>query len=296
MLEVKDLTKIYNGKRVLDGVNLSVKEGEIFGLLGPNGAGKTTLLNIILGIKKANSGEVNILGYNSAVNPQPLKERIGVQLETSTLPGLMNVNEALGLFHSFFSEPLSLKKVIEIFSLDDYLNYRIGTLSRGWKQRLEISLALIGNPDIIFLDEPTSGLDPHIKSELWDIFMDLRNENKTLVLCTHYIEEAEKICDRVGIIDRGKIVAMDSPSKLIEDFGFKEKVTIYKIHDSKKLLANTKLKKVQLIGNNAHIYTNNSKEVIQELENIDADYTEFKVSKINLNDVFLRLTGKEIKR
>lgn len=296
MIEVKDLTKIYNGKRVLDGVNLSVQEGEIFGLLGPNGAGKTTLLNIILGIRKANSGKVDILGYNPAVNPQPLKEKIGVQLETSTLPGLMNVKEALGLFHSFFSKPLGLEKVIDMFSLDDYLNHRIGTLSRGWKQRLEIGLALIGNPDIIFLDEPTSGLDPHIKSELWDIFMDLRNENKTIVLCTHYIEEAEKICDRVGIIDNGKIVAMDSPSKLIEDFGFKEKVTIYKIDNPKKLLVNTKLKKIQLIGNNVHIYTNDSREIINELGKIDANYREFKVSKINLNDVFLKLTGKEIKR
>ena len=294
MIEVKDLTKIYNGKKVLDRVNLAIEKGEIFGLLGPNGAGKSTLIAIMLGLKKASSGKVSILGYNPDANPSFLKERIGVQLETTTLPGLMKVKEALRLFHSFFSNPMSLESIINMFELESYLNYKIGTLSKGWKQRLEIALALIGNPEILFLDEPTSGLDPHIKNTLWDIFLTLRNEKKTIVLSTHYIEEAEKLCDRVSIIDKGKIIITESPDNLIGNFGFEEKVTVYKSHNAKKLLKNTTFKNVQLSGNNAVMYTNNTKEVVSELEKTDIAFTDFKVSRVNLNDVFLKLTGKEI--
>ncbi len=296
MIEVKGLTKIYDGKKVLYNLNLTIQRGEIYWLLGPNGAGKSTLINIILGLKKANAGEISILGYNPEKNPPFLKARIGVQLETSTVPGLMKVREALCLFHSFFSNPVSMEKIIRMFELNEYLNYKVGILSRGWKQRVEIALALIGNPEIIFLDEPTSGLDPHIKNALWNIFLELRNEKKTILLCTHYIEEAEKLCDRVSIIDNGKIVVTDSPIKLIEDFGFKEKVTVYKSHIVERILTNTFFKNVQLLGENAVIYTNNTRRIIEELENMGLSFTEFKVSRVNLNDVFLKLTGKEIKK
>jgi len=294
-IEVKDITKSYNGKAVLDKVSLTIRKGEIFGLLGPNGAGKTTLISIILGLKNPNAGEVSILGHNPVRNPIPLKEKIGVQLETSTLPGLMKVGEALSLFHSFFSNPVSIKEITEMFELTDYLNYKYGTLSKGWKQRVEIALALIGNPEIVFLDEPTSGLDPHIKETLWNIFLKLRNDGKTLLLCTHYIEEAEKLCNRVSIIDKGRIVVTDSPENLIKDFGFNAKVTVYKQKNTDSLLKDPAFKNVQISGENAQIYCNDTKSVIKELENIGIDFTEFKVTRVNLNDVFLKLTGKEIR-
>ena len=294
VIELKNITKSYSGKKVLDNVNLSVNKGEIFGLLGPNGAGKSTLISIILGLKSTDSGKVSILGYNPLKNPTDLNERIGVQLESSTIPGLMKVKEALELFSSFFSHPVSIEKIIDTFELTDYLNYKFGTLSKGWKQRLEIALALIGNPEVVFLDEPTSGLDPHIKEILWNIFLSLRNEGKTLFLCTHYIEEAEKLCDEVSIIHRGKIVVTDSPSNLIRDFGFKEKVTIYKKDNVEKLLKNVFFKDLKLTGENGVIYTNNTREVIGKLEELKVDFAEFKVARVNLNDVFLKLTGKEI--
>ncbi len=215
VIEVEDLGKIYGDRQVVRGVNFEVYEGEVFGLLGENGAGKTTFLEIIEGLRKASSGTTRVLGMDSAGDIAAIKQRIGVQLQASAYFENLTLNEILELFRSFYHQGLEPAELLAMVNMADRGKMRVSQLSGGMKQRFSIVAALVNDPDIVFLDEPTTGLDPIARLNLWDLVRKIKDQGKTVILTSHYLEEAEALCDRVGIIKEGEILAMDTVANLI---------------------------------------------------------------------------------
>ena len=218
-LVVRGLKKSYDDVVAVDGLDLEVHNGECFGLLGPNGAGKTTTIEICEGLLARDAGEVVVLGQTWEANADELRERLGIQLQDTQLADKLTVLETLDLFRSFYRRGRNTKEVIEIVQLEEKTNARIGTLSGGQKQRLAIACALVGDPELLFLDEPTTGLDPQSRRQLWGLIEDFRATGRTIVLTTHYMDEAERLCERVAIVDHGQVIAMGSPNELIETIG-----------------------------------------------------------------------------
>ena len=214
-IAVADLHKRYGPVRAVDGISFAVAHGEVFGMLGPNGAGKTTTVEIIAGLAAADSGRVTVLGYDVARQPRAVKERIGVQLQTPALLPRLKVAELLDLFAGFFTDARPTAELLRLVGLEEQRNRLAGTLSGGQVQRLSLALALVNRPAIVFLDEPTTGLDPQARVNLWELIETLRAGGTTVFLTTHYMEEAERLCDRVAIVDHGRIVALDTPRALI---------------------------------------------------------------------------------
>jgi ABC-2 type transport system ATP-binding protein len=200
-------------------LELSVTIGECFGLLGPNGAGKTTTIEILEGLLEPTSGTVQILGHAWGHDEQIIKQRIGISLQETQLSERLSVHETLTLFRSFYRSGITPDEAIRRVSLEEKKDARVGKLSGGQKQRLAVATALVGNPDLLFLDEPTTGLDPSSRRQLWDIIRTFRREGRTILLTTHYMEEAERLCDRVAIVDQGKVIALGSPRQLIASLG-----------------------------------------------------------------------------
>jgi len=218
-LVVRGLKKSYGDVVAVDGLDLEVRNGECFGLLGPNGAGKTTTIEICEGLLASDAGEVVVLGQTWEANADDLRERLGIQLQDTQLADKLTVRETIDLFRSFYRRSRDAKEVIEIVQLDEKANARVGTLSGGQKQRLAIACALVGDPELLFLDEPTTGLDPQSRRQLWGLIEDFRSTGRTIVLTTHYMDEAERLCERVAIVDHGHVIAMGSPNELIETIG-----------------------------------------------------------------------------
>ena len=200
----------------MDGLDLSVRRGECFGLLGPNGAGKTTTIEICEGLLAADSGTVEVLGRSWSGDERDLKERLGVQLQDTKLAEKLTVEETLNMFRSFYRERKTVDEVIDLVELGEKRRSWVGKLSGGQKQRLAIACALVGDPEILFLDEPTTGLDPQSRRQLWDLIVQFRSSGRTIVITTHYMEEAERLCDRVAIVDHGKVIAQGTPRELID--------------------------------------------------------------------------------
>jgi ABC-2 type transport system ATP-binding protein len=215
-LRVQGLRKAYDDVVAVDGLDLQVQTGECFGLLGPNGAGKTTTIEICEGLLPADSGSVEVLGRRWESDARDLRELLGIQLQDTQLSEKLTVDETLTLFQSFYREARDVGGVINQVELEEKRNSRVGALSGGQKQRLAIACALVGNPQLLFLDEPTTGLDPVARRQLWDLISKFQAEGKTIVLTTHYMEEAERLCDRVAIVDHGHVIAMGTPSELID--------------------------------------------------------------------------------
>jgi ABC-2 type transport system ATP-binding protein len=216
----KDLVKSYRGGvQAVRGLDLEVYEGECFGLLGPNGAGKTTTIEILEGLLAPTSGEVQVLGRSWGSREKELRSRIGISLQETKLPEKITVREILRLFRSFYPRGLEPEEAIRLVGLEEKTNARTGKLSGGQRQRLAIACALAGDPDLLFLDEPTTGLDPHARRQLWDILNTFKSRGKTILLTTHYMDEAERLCDRVAIVDRGRVIALGSPPELIASLG-----------------------------------------------------------------------------
>ncbi|WP_029138719.1 ABC transporter ATP-binding protein [Nakamurella lactea] len=214
MIEVRDLRKVYGPKTVVDGVSFSVEPGEIFGILGPNGAGKTTTVECIGGLRQRDGGSITVAGMDPAREGRAFREALGIQLQESRLPDKQTVGEALQLYSSFYEKPRDWRELLDRLGLGTQEKTYFAKLSGGQKQRLSVALALIGNPQVAILDELTTGLDPAARREVWSLLADLKGTGVTLLLVSHFMEEAERLCDRVAVIDGGKVIATDTPEGL----------------------------------------------------------------------------------
>jgi ABC-2 type transport system ATP-binding protein len=219
VIEVTGLTKRYGGQAVVDGISFHVERGEIFGILGPNGAGKTTAVECLEGLRRRDAGQVRILGLDPKTDGHRLHQRIGVQLQETQLQDKLKVREALELYASFYPDPADWRKLLDRWGLASQAGTGFGTLSGGQKQRLFIALALVGNPEVVFLDELTAGLDPGARRATWDLIGQVRDSGVTVVLVSHFMDEVEELCDRVAILERGRIAALDTPAGLVDSAG-----------------------------------------------------------------------------
>ena len=210
------LEKRYGDVVAVAGLSLHVRRGECFGLLGPNGAGKTTTIEILEGLLEADAGDVEILGLKWKTDERELRERLGIHLQETQLSEKLTVEEMLRLFRSFYRRGRPIGELLQIVELESKRASRVGTLSGGQKQRLSLACALAGNPDLLFLDEPTTGLDPQSRRQLWEVLERYRADGGTIVLTTHYMDEAQTLCDRVAVVDHGRLIALDTPKALIE--------------------------------------------------------------------------------
>jgi len=303
IVECEHLTKSYGNLVAVNDISFKVREGEIFGLVGPNGAGKTTLIEMIEGLRKPDSGSIRALGLDPTQQGDELKEKIGVLLQSTSIQPDIKVKEALKLFSSFYRHvPNNIEELMKMLSLEEKADSRFKKLSGGLKQRVAIALALVNDPVILFLDELTTGLDPQARRNMWDLVENIKTRGKTILLTTHYMEEAERLCDRVGIIDYGKIIALDTPRNLVNNLSAESKVTFNiedKDIDASKFKSVKAVSQVQKIDDMFIIYTDDENNTLQELVRL-ADKQKFRVSSLrtespNLDDVFLSLTGREMR-
>jgi ABC-2 type transport system ATP-binding protein len=218
-LRVEGLRKAYGDVVAVDGLDLTVARGECFGLLGPNGAGKTTTIEICEGLTDPDAGLVEVLGRHWHHDERALRERLGIQLQETQLSDKLTVDETVTLFRSFYERGREVDEVIDVVQLGEKREARVGKLSGGQKQRLALACAIVGDPELLFLDEPTTGLDPQSRRQLWDLIVELRASGRSIVLTTHYMDEAEKLCDRVAIVDHGHVIALGTPRELIASLG-----------------------------------------------------------------------------
>src|SRR5438874_2464051 len=225
-IRCRGLVKDYGTVRAVNGVELEIHAGECFGLLGPNGAGKTTTVEILEGLLSATSGDVELLGSNWKTDGKSLRQRLGISLQETNLADKLTVEETLRLFRSFYRAGPEVNELLELVSLTDKQKTWYVKLSGGQKQRLAVACALVGDPEILFLDEPTTGLDPQSRRQLWGLIERFKTEGRTVLLTTHYMDEAQRLCDRVAIVDKGKVIALGTPRELIESLGGTEVVEI----------------------------------------------------------------------
>ena len=218
-LRVRGLRKAYDDVVAVGGIDLEVPAGECFGLLGPNGAGKTTTIEICEGLTARDSGDVEVLGMRVGDRARALRQRLGIQLQETQLSEKLTVEETVRLFRSFFHTGPPPERVIALVQLEEKRRARVGTLSGGQKQRLALACALVGDPELLFLDEPTTGLDPQARRQLWDLIEEFKRAGRTILLTTHYMDEAERLCERVAIMDHGKVIALGTPRELVASIG-----------------------------------------------------------------------------
>lgn len=306
VIEVKNLVKTYKkGRkgeetfRAVDNVSFSVEKGEIFGLLGPNGAGKTTTLEIIEGLKKQDSGTVKILGFDNLEQTLEIKKRIGVQLQESDYLPNLTLGELLNLFASFYRhENTDIKWLLKLVDLENKEHAYVKDLSGGQRQRFTIATAMAGSPEIVFLDEPTTGLDPSARRSLWQLVKNINSQGITVILTTHYMEEAEFLCHRVGIMDQGKILEIDEPAKLIDNLSQTSQISFltdttvdeaifYQAPGVTKVFHHAP-KTILEINSLNHIG-----EIVELLRTHRIKFSGFTVKTASLEDVYLDLTGKE---
>ena len=300
VIQVKNLKKSYGKIKAVDDVSFEVYEQEIFGLVGPNGAGKTTAIECIEGLRKPHSGNLKVLDLNPTSNGRVLRNLIGIQLQESQLPARLKVWEAVSLFSSFYKKNIESEPLLKDLGLEEKKKSYFDKLSGGQKQRLFIALALLNDPELIFLDELTTGLDPQARRTTWELISSIRNKGKTIFLTTHFMEEAERLCDRVAIMDKGKIIALDTPGNLIRNISTENRV-MFSITDGFDLetLSNIKsMSKYEKSGNRITIYGHDKrmvKDAVNFLVNRNIDFYDLQTQQSTLEDVFLALTGKQIR-
>lgn len=298
VVEVQDLHKHYGEIRAVDGLSFEVEEGEIFGMLGPNGAGKSTTVEIIEGIRKMDSGEVRVLGLDPRSDSSKLSNVIGIQLQATSLYPRLNVREHLSMFGRLYKKSRDPEEIIDLVGLRERVTGLAKDLSGGQQQRLSVGLALINDPEVVFLDEPTTGMDPQARRHLWDVIGGMRDRGKTVLMTTHYMEEAEQLCDRVAIVDQGKIIAMDRPRRLIAEH-FSESTITFELDEAPDLDGLRQLPAVTnaiCTDGTVELFSAEISSTIGALLEYAAE-NEFRIADLHirratLEDVFLKLTGR----
>jgi ABC-2 type transport system ATP-binding protein len=300
-VSVLNLRKHYGEVAAVDGVSFQIKRGEIFGLLGPNGAGKTTTVELIEGLRKPDGGEIRVLGVNPQHGLGTIQEIIGVQLQQTTLYERIRVNEVIDLFGSYYPHHLPTSEILETVSLQEKEGTFVQDLSGGQRQRLALGLALVNDPQILLLDEPTTGLDPQARRNLWEVIETTRGKGKTVLLTTHYMEEAERLCDRVGIIDHGRLIALGSPRELIEGQELNAAVELSFPDGIEKSFLES-LPGVNLVtqdGDRFLLYTTSPHKVLLKLVRLydqgKLRFENISVRRATLEDLFLELTGRRLR-
>ncbi len=304
VIDVQNLTKTFGELTAVDEVSFQVESDEIFGMLGPNGAGKTTTLEVVEGLQTPTSGRVTVLGHDPQRDSDEVKSRIGVQLQASNYFDHLTLAEILDLFGSFYGQSVEVEALLEMVELGDKRDELVKNLSGGQKQRFSIVASLVNDPELVFLDEPTTGLDPQARRHMWDKIREINRQGKTIVLTTHYMEEAQLLCDRVAIIDQGRIVALDAPGQLIRslDSNYRIQVT------TQEPVAVGAFQDIEGIVNAApmethdHRYELQARPALESLPSLlsavrerDIPLVDIEVQPANLEDVFIHLTGKELR-
>src|SRR6202047_3643374 len=301
VIEVENLTKRYGDVEALRGVSFSVSEGEVFGLLGPNGAGKTSTVEILEGLRTPDGGRVSVCGLDPQRTGAEFKHVIGAALQSTALPDKMRVREALDLFGSFYPRRRNTAELLKRFGLEEKRNAFYAQLSGGQKQRLALAMALVNNPRVLFLDEPTAGLDPQVRREIYDIIEELRREKKTILMTTHYIEEAERLCDRVAIVDHGKVIALGSPRELKQRSGGKTRIEV----KLARPVTNGTLQGLEGVADAREVngtyalHTPRPPQAIVSLvKHLEAEGNELvslEIATPSLEDVFIEMTGRRLR-
>jgi ABC-2 type transport system ATP-binding protein len=309
IVQVSGLHKVYGSTVAVEDVSFEVREGEIFGMVGPNGAGKTTTIECLEGLRTPDAGTVRVLGVDPQREGQTLCLRTGMQLQQSNLPDRMKVWEALDLYASFYPAAVDWKLLLSQLGLEEKRNAPFSKLSGGQKQRLFIALALLPDPQLVFLDELTTGLDPQARHAIWDLVRDVRTKGKTVLLTTHFMEEAERLCDRVAILDHGRIVALDTPTALICNLGSEERV-VFSMDGGlppafEKALSDSARIEVSddghAQGKRVVVHAKNGRqvplvsEVVSLLTEQGIQFRDLRTEQPTLEDVFLSLTGREMR-
>ncbi|MEI2610562.1 MAG: ABC transporter ATP-binding protein [Candidatus Promineifilaceae bacterium] len=299
VISANQLQKRYGDHVAVHDISFTVQKGEIFGILGPNGAGKTTTVEMVMGLRQPDRGTIEVLGMNPQQHSARLRQQIGIQLQQAALPDNIKVWEALSLFASFYNKTVSWEKLIEQWGLSDKRNARFSKLSGGQKQRLFIALALLNDPEVVFLDELTTGLDPQARRHTWELVKTIQAQGKTVVLVTHFMDEAETLCDRIAVVDSGRIIALDTPQALIEQLNGQNRVRFTRINGfNAATLENLPgVERVEQSGLEVVVYGNGTMigQVTAHLAQANALPSDLKVEQANLEDVFLALTGKQIR-
>lgn len=290
LLEVRNLMKNYGTVEAVRGVSFQLKEGTCFGLLGPNGAGKTTTLEIIEGIQTASSGQIL---YRQQVAGKRFQEKIGIQFQSTALPDFLRVYEVLKLFRSFYKNPADTDELIKWCALGEFLNQDVGELSGGQRQRVLLALGLVNDPEIIFLDEPTTGLDPQARRNFWGLIQEIKARGKTVLLTTHYMEEAYVLCDEIAIVDHGKIIAEGPPDQLLKQHfqGLAIQLAKADVQIPLKDIPGKVFEKDGII----EIQTDAVDLTLKTLVDRNVPLSSLRVRERDLEDLFLQLTGKEIR-
>ena len=301
-LRVRNLRKTYKDVVAVDGIDLEILSGECFGLLGPNGAGKTTTIEICEGLTEADSGDVDVLGLRWSSDAATLRQKLGIQLQETQLAEKLTVFETLRLFRSFFRQGPGAEEAIRLVQLEEKRDARVGALSGGQKQRLALACALVGDPELLFLDEPTTGLDPQARRQLWDLIEEFKAAGRTILLTTHYMEEAERLCGRVAIMDHGKVIAQGTPRELIASIGADHVVEFATggaaldsaIFESLKGVSRARADNggFQLQVTELHLAV---PALLDELDGRGIALTELRTHSATLEDVFVTLTGRHLR-
>ena len=301
VIRVENLVKRYGEVEAVRGVSFSVNEGEVFGLLGPNGAGKTSTIEILEGLRDADGGTAVVCGHNPATDADSLKHEIGAALQSTALPDKLRVMEALKLFASFYKRHKQPEDLLKRFGLEEKRNAFYGQLSGGQKQRLALAIALINDPKVVFLDEPTAGLDPQVRREIYDIIEELRRDKKTIVLTTHYIEEAERLCDRVAIVDYGKVISLGTPHELKQSSGDKTRIEVRLAQpESDAALRNLEgVHDCRAVDGAYVLHCQRPPQAIvalvKHLEAQNNELVSLEIFTPSLEDVFIELTGRRLR-
>lgn len=305
VVQVEGLRKTYGKTVAVDSISFEVREGEIFGMVGPNGAGKTTTVECLEGLRKPDSGKLRVLGLDPIHQERDLRLLIGTQLQQAQLPDQLKVGEALDLFASFYPDPVPWQPLLERLGLTDKKNSYLSKLSGGQRQRVFIALALINNPKLVFFDELTTGVDPQARHSIWDLVREMRADGHTVVLTTHLMEEAEKLCDRVAIVDHGRLVALDTPAALIRNLGVESRVlfTVDQEYDPETLKSLAGVSRVEKNEQKVIVYGRKLQagqppliaEVANALAAQGIAFSDINMERPSLEDVFLQLTGRAMR-